>query len=189
MSWEKAAHISAVLQFGLAVLQFALFVLSIYFVWIQLRNQTEQLKKQRIQLGQQAEQMRQQTDLARVSNTQALVALASPFNLQLATNKRAARLWIRGQQDWDSLDDVEQEQYDSLLRWWFIFYENIFFQEQSYLLDKSIASGWKEDIANFVAEQAVEKHWSKLNKQYHQEFVKHMDKLIEEKAAALDAGK
>lgn len=167
MSWEKAAHISSVLQF-------LLLTFSVYFVWKQLQKQAEQLK-------QQAEQSKQQTDLARVANTQALVGLASPFNLELSQNRKTAALWLHGPQKWDTLSDVEKEQYDSLLRWWFIFYENVYFQGKYGLLDEAIYRCWQADLDSFIDEHLVEKHWSNLNKKYHPEFAKYLNSRIEAK--------
>jgi hypothetical protein len=153
MTWEKAAHISTVAQF------FVVFV-SVGFIWYQLR---------------------QQTKLARIANTQAQAALVSPFNLEIAQNEKMAKLWIISSEEWEKLSVENKEQYDSMLRWWFIFYENIFFQKESGLLDKSIFEGWLRDIDDFVEDQLVEKHWSKLNKAYHQTFVDYMNARIEEK--------
>ena len=165
MSWEKAAHISTALQ---------LFVLifSVFFIWRQLRSQGEQLKRQ--------------TELARVANTQALVALASPFNLEMSQNPEMAKLWILGPKQWDKLSEVEKEQYDSLLRWWFIFYENVFFQGRNGLLDEAIFQCWKADLDSFIQDHRVEKHWSNLNTKYHGEFAKYLNTGIDKKKSSKD---
>lgn len=168
MSWEKAAHISAVLQFFL-------FLFSLVFIWKQLRNQSAQLEKQ-------GEQLSQQTELARVANTQALVALSSPFNLELAKSESLAELWAVDAVAWSKLKPNQKEQYANMIIWWLVFYENIFFQEKYNLLDKAISSAWKEDIRSFVMQRAVEKLWPRLRGKYHELFVIHMDELIEEKA-------
>ena len=110
MSWEKAAYISTVFQLLVVIVSVIL-----------IRRQ-----------------LQMQTDLARVANTQALVALVSPFNLEMAQNKDMARLWIIGPEEWEVLSPEDKQQYESMLRWWFIFYENIFFQAESGLLDRAI---------------------------------------------------
>jgi len=174
MSWEKAAHICAVLQLGL-------FALSIYLVRRQLRNQVEQLKKQGIQLEQQAKQLRQQTSLARVSNTQALVSLSSPFNLEMARDRTMAELWHRGHQGEDFQDAGESEQYRTMVKWWLIFYENVYFQTESDLLDCQISDAWKVDIKLFIKEHPVERYWKDLREKYYRGFAAFIDPLIEEK--------
>jgi hypothetical protein len=155
MTWEKATHISTVAQFFVVAV-------SLGFIWYQLR---------------------QQTKLARVANTQALVALVSPFNLEMAQNEEMAKLWIIGPEEWEALSKEEQQQYESMLRWWFIFYENIFFQVEQKLLDKSIFAAWQTDLDVFVEEQLVEKHWSGLSKKYHKQFADYLDARVKEKIA------
>jgi hypothetical protein len=158
MTWETAAQISTVFQFIVVAA-------SLFFIWKQLK---------------------QQTDLARLANTQAQVALVSPFNLEMAQNREMARLWTIGADEWDKLSQEEKEQYGSMLRWWFIFYENIFFQAERGLLDDSIFTAWKQDIDAFVEEQLVEKSWSKVRQKYHNKFVCYMDKRVAEKKAGRD---
>lgn len=153
MSWETLAHMSTVAQFFVVAV-------SLGFIWYQLR---------------------QQTKLARIANTQALVALVSPFNLEMAQNKEMAELWIIGPEGWEALSKEEQQQYESMLRWWFIFYENIFFQAEQKLLDKSIFAAWQKDLDTFVEEQLVEKHWSGLSKKYHKHFADYLDARVKEK--------
>lgn len=108
MSWEKAAHMGAVLQVGL-------FVVSIYLV-------TRQLKKQK-------QLLQQQVKLTRVANTHGPVALASPFNLELARDENMAELWANGGKS--RLNGVRESFYENMLIWWLVFYENIFVQEHN----------------------------------------------------------
>jgi hypothetical protein len=143
MSWEKWAHISTVLQLVLLAISLAL-------VWIQLK---------------------QQTDLARAANTQSLVGLASPFNLEVSQSKDMANLWLNGPAQLDKFSEVEKEQYESLLRWWFIFYENVFFQGKRKLLDEPIYNSWMSDLKTFLEDQRVEMVWARGNEHYHREFV------------------
>src|SRR6185369_5305770 len=90
MDWEKAANIATVVE---AIVVTA----SILFIWKQLR---------------------QQTKLTRIANTQALVAISSPFNLELIKDREMAALWIKGANDYGTFDEVRQYQYKSLLIWW-----------------------------------------------------------------------
>lgn len=156
MTWEKAAYISTVLQ---------LLVVIVSVILIRKQLQT-------------------QTALARVANTQALVALVSPFNLEMAQNKDMAELWIIGAEEWDTLSKEKKQQYESMLRWWFIFYENIFFQAERGLLDSAIFAAWKQDLDVFVEEQLVEKHWSGLSAKYHKNFVDYLNAQLRVKKDA-----
>jgi hypothetical protein len=71
MDWEKAANIATVVE-AIVV------AVSIIFIWKQLR---------------------QQTKLTRIANTQALVDISSPFNLELIKDPKMAALWVRGSKD------------------------------------------------------------------------------------------
>ena len=82
-------------------------------------------------------QLRQQTQLARAANTQTLVELASPFNLQLIQDPKMAEYWVQGAAKYDSYSEVEKYRYKSLLIWWLILHENIYFQWEKGLLDDS----------------------------------------------------
>ena len=80
-------------------------------------------------------QLRQQARLTRVANTQALVGLSSPFNMQLIQDRQTAELWVTGPRDYERMDEVDRYRYRMLLYWWLIFHENVFYQKQNELLD------------------------------------------------------
>lgn len=126
-------------------------------------------------------QLKQQTSLARVANVQDLVALSSPFNLGLARDRDMAELWHRGHQGENFRDPAEREQYRTMIKWWMIFYENVYFQTQSGLLDKQIAEAWIIDIKRFVREHPVERYWDDLREKYYAGFVEFMDRLVKGK--------
>jgi hypothetical protein len=128
-------------------------------------------------------QLRQQTKLARVANTQAQVALVSPFKLLIAQNKEMAKLWTIGSEDWDALDDEGKQQYKSMLTWWLIFYENIFFQGEKGLLEPDIFAAWKNDLDAFIQARLVEKYWADVSKKYHPGFVEYLNARIHAKVA------
>ena len=100
MDWAKTANIATVVE-SIVV------VVSVILILIQLRLQTK---------------------LTRIANTHALVEISSPFNLELIKDPAMAALWIKGVEDYDTFDEVKKYQYKSLLIWWLIFQENIFFR-------------------------------------------------------------
>jgi hypothetical protein len=148
---EKAANIATVLQAIIVAV-------SVLFIWLQLRSQTK---------------------LAKVANTQALVEISSPFNLELIKNPDMAALWVNGSGDYEKFDDVRKYQYRSLLIWWLIFHENIFFQKQKRLLDETIYACWDHDLQSFVKEQHLELRWEDLKSGFQDGFVKHVEELFE----------
>src|SRR5436305_3972494 len=130
--------------------------LSAFFIWLQLR---------------------QQTLLAKVANTQSLVELSSPFNLQLIQDPKMAEYWVHGAEQYQSFDPVEQYRYKSLLIWWLILHENIFFQWKSGLLDKTIYESWQYDLEKFALYQLRER-WTELKPAFQSDFVRHVEGLI-----------
>jgi hypothetical protein len=149
MDWAKTANIAAVVE-SIVV------VVSVILILIQLRLQTK---------------------LTRIANTQALVEISSPFNLELIKDPAMAALWIKGVEDYDSFDEVKKYQYKSLLIWWLIFQENIFYQNQEGLLDEKIYRSWDYDLRLFVARNLGER-WVELKDAFQADFRDYVTSLI-----------
>lgn len=152
MDWQQASNIATVVE-AIVV------AVSIVFIWKQLR---------------------QQTKLTRIANTQALVEISSPFNLELIKDQKMAALWIRGSKDYGTFDEVGQYQYKSLLIWWLIFQENIFYQRREGLLDDKIYASWDYDLRFFVTQQNLSERWGELKNAFQTEFRDYVTDLINE---------
>ncbi len=72
------------------IIQGFLFIVSIGLVWYQLRENTK---------------------LVRTANTQKLVELSTPFNLQLAQDRSLTELWRQATQGFDELDEIDKDRY------------------------------------------------------------------------------
>jgi len=96
------------------IIQAIFLPVSLFFVWYQLR---------------------QQSKFARATNVQSLAELSSPFNLQLIQDRNFAQLWVQGASRFEAMDEVERYQFKSLLIWWLIIHENIFYQHKEELVD------------------------------------------------------
>jgi TRAP-type C4-dicarboxylate transport system permease small subunit len=115
MDWQVAASIATIIQAVVVII-------SLWLIWRQVQQQTVQIK--------------QQTELTKIANTQALVGLSSPFNLELIKDAQMAALWVKGAEEYDNFDEVKKYQYESLLIWWLIFLENVYYQWNKGLLDQ-----------------------------------------------------
>ncbi len=133
-------------------------VISVYFIWRELRENSK---------------------LTRAANNQSLVELSSPFNMQLIQDKQMAELWVSGAKKYAQMDEVDKYRYTSLLTWWLIHHENIYYQKSKGLLDENIYRGWANDLEVFVKEQKLWIHWDKVKNNYQPEFSKHVSQLIE----------
>ena len=161
--WQIAAAIATIVQ-TIAV------IISLYFIWRQLQQQTQQ--------------MEQQTELTKIANTQELVNLSSPFNLELIKDPAVAALWVSGSKDYENFDRVKKYQYKSLLIWWLLLHENIFYQNQKSLLDENIYASWDYDLRNFVRNQPLEPRWAELKDAFQSEFRNYVSSVIEESTRA-----
>lgn len=134
-------------------------VISVLFIWLELRKSGK---------------------LARAANSQSLVEVSAPFNLQLIQDRQMAYLWISGAERYADMDDIDKYRYLCLLTWWLIHHENIYYQQSRGLLDASIYQAWESDLKSFVNEQRLWLHWDKMKGNYQSEFSNHVNQLVEE---------
>ena len=83
MTLSDFANIAAIVQ-GIFV------IISIGFIWYQLRENTR---------------------LTRAANTQRLVEISAPFYLQVIENREVAKLWLPGETEWNTLDEIDKRRY------------------------------------------------------------------------------
>jgi hypothetical protein len=98
--------------------------------------------------------------------------------LELIKDPAMSALWIKGSKDYDSFDEVRKYQYKSLLIWWLIFQENIFYQNQQGLLDEKIYASWDYDLRSFVTQQNLGERWNELKDAFQAEFRNYVTSLI-----------
>lgn len=162
--WQIASAIATIVQS-------AFVIVSLVFIWRQVQQQT-------IQAQQQTLQVKQQTDLHRMSNTQALVGLSSPFNLELIKDKQMAKFWVNGANELAGYDEIDKYRYLSLLIWWLILHENIFYQWRNGLLDEESYSPWAYDLKRFIQKQQLGLRWGELKDYFQKDFSEYVGNLI-----------
>ena len=122
MNWSKAADMAHVIE------PFIL-VVSVYFIWFELREQAR---------------------FAKASNAQALVKIVSPFHLLLIQDTQVAKLYLKGQDHYSDFSEEEKFQYKRIIAWALNFYENVYIQKQSHLLDEQIYEAWDSGLERFL---------------------------------------
>ena len=157
--WSIASAIATIVQS-------AVVIVSLILIWRQTQLHTKQLNLQ--------------TELAKAANTQALVGLSSPFNISLIQDPQMAKLWIEGAEEFASYDKVDKFRYETLLFWWLILHENVYYQRHKGLLDQTIYAAWEYDLRHFVKRQNLQVHWDGLKNLFQQEFVEHVSQVIRE---------
>jgi len=133
-------------------------VVSVFFIWRELRENTR---------------------LTKAANIQSLVELSSPFNLQLIQDRQMAEYWIFGAKNYAQMDEVEKYRYTSLLTWWLILHENIYYQWKNKLLDNKVHTGWAYDLEKFVSEHNLWLHWDDMKGAYQPEFANLVSQIVE----------
>jgi hypothetical protein len=139
------------------IVQGFLFIVSIGLVWYQLRENTK---------------------LVRTTNTQKLVELFSPFNLQLAQDRALAELWRKATQNLDDLDEIDKEHYFNLLTWWLMLHENMYHQWRNKLIDEDTYSSWTRDLEYYAKRQQLGNHWTQLGSFFESSFAEHVMAII-----------
>jgi hypothetical protein len=157
--WQIASAIATIVQ-GVVV------IVSLIFIWRQIQLQTKQI--------------RLQTDLARAANTQALVDLSSPFHIDLVKDPQMAKLWVEGAEEFESYCKVDKFRYETLLFWWLILHENVYYQKQKGLLDEVIYAAWEYDLRHFVKRQKLHLHWEGMKNFFQREFIEHVSQVMQE---------
>jgi len=117
-------------------------------------------------------QLRKQTELARAANSQSSFELSSPFNLELIRDRDFARLWLQGP---NKADPVDVFRHESLITWWLLLHENIFFQWKRGLLDDEAYLPWEKDLLDFVGRTNLRLAWPKIRGFYQGGFANHVD--------------
>ena len=149
MSLSDLANIATIAQ-GIFV------IVSISFIWYQLRETTR---------------------LTRAANTQNLIGLSSPYNLQLMHDREVITLLIDGAKQYDKMDTVDKRRYHEVLVWWLMLHENIYHQWRERLLNKETYIAWAHDLENFVAEQ-LSQHWDSMKASFEPSFAAHVSQII-----------
>ena len=147
------------------IVQGFLFIVSIGLIWYQLRENTK---------------------LVRAANTQKLVELSAPFNLQLAQDRALTDLWRQATQQFDELDEIDKERYFNLLTWWLMLHENIYHQWRNKLIDADTFSSWTRDLEYFARRQRLANHWNRLNIYFEASFAEHVTEIIVRQAKKVD---
>jgi hypothetical protein len=150
MDWSIASDIATTIST-------LVFVVSIVFIWLQLR---------------------QQTKLIKVANAHSMTNLVMNFNMEILRDKNLAALWRNGRRDYKKYDDATKEQYESLLSWWLLLYENVAYLAKQGMFDTDFLASWDRDFASFVKNQLLKGFWEEKRAFYSNDFGARIDKIM-----------
>jgi hypothetical protein len=124
-------------------------------------------------------ELRENNKLTRAANTQALVELSSPFFLGLIQDRNMAEIYLRGARALEEMDEVDRYRYKSLIVWWLVFHENIYYQWRNGLLDHHSYKPWANDLKTFIALQKIGPLWEEMKYLFQDEFAEHISEILE----------
>jgi hypothetical protein len=125
-------------------------------------------------------EIRENNKLTRGANAQALVEISGPFYLAMAQDRHLAELFAKSASQFEEMDDVDRRRFRSLLIWWLIFYENVYYQRRQKLLDSHAFKPWRRDLRQFIRDQNLAQHWDGVKDLFQDEFAVLMGALINE---------
>jgi hypothetical protein len=123
-------------------------------------------------------ELRINNKLVRAANTQALVALSSPFTLSLIQDRALAGLSLQGAENFNALDTADRYRYQCLLTWWLVYIENVYYQWRQGLLDDMSYEPWATELSLFIQNHRLSAHWDALRRQFQESFAHYVDHLI-----------
>jgi hypothetical protein len=91
-----------------------------------------------------------------------------------------AKLWIEGAEGFERYGKVDKFRYETLLFWWLILHENVYYQKHKGLLDDVIYAAWEYDLRRFINRQNLQLHWDGLRNLFQEEFKEHVGQVIRE---------
>jgi hypothetical protein len=119
-------------------------------------------------------QLRKQTELARAANSQSMFELSSPFNLELVRDRDFARLWLQG----PNADPIDVFRHESLITWWLLLHENIYFQWKRGLLADEAYLPWDRDLLDFIRHTNAHRIWPRIRGFYQGGFASRIDNAL-----------
>jgi hypothetical protein len=123
-------------------------------------------------------ELRENNRLTRAANNQALVELSSPFNMGLIQDRNMAELYVRGSEKYHEMDEVDQYRYRSLVIWWLIVHENIYYQWRRRLLDNRSFKPWASDLRMFIRLQNLQMIWGEIRDLLQDQFAAYIDRIL-----------
>lgn len=117
-----------------------------------------------------ATQVRRSTETARTSTYQSVVSEFSALNQSMASTPDLSLLFVRAQEDFESLSADEKARVSQLFFMCFRNFENIYYQHRKGFLEDELWIGWKRLMLTYFARPGFQSWWSIRQDVYSQPF-------------------
>ena len=115
-------------------------------------------------------QIRQNTRSVRASSYHAVATNLTNIASDVGRDATAADLFVRGQEDLESLDPTEQRQFGLLLQATFRAFENIYYHAQQEMIDDVVWMGWRSRMIRYYWQPGVQAWWPRWRDDCHPDF-------------------
>jgi hypothetical protein len=122
-------------------------------------------------------QVRHSTRAVRAAAFHQVVESFAGISLDIAKDRTLVDLYLRGSQEFASLNDVERAQFSLMLLSFLRRAENVFFQTESQLLQAEHWSGIRDSIRAIVAPPGTRECWSTIKSRMNPQFSAFIDSL------------
>jgi hypothetical protein len=148
---EKGSHLAGIIGVVIGVL-------SLWFVYAELRHQTR---------------------VSMAANSQALVELTHPINLELAKDPNLAALFQKGMTNYPGLSADEKARYRRIWIMYLNVLECAYYQHEQGLIEDRFYATWDEDLTR--NRESLSKVWPELKPLVSADFAKHVDSKLQAK--------
>ena len=115
-------------------------------------------------------QIGQNTRAVRASTHQGVTDSITGFTENLCSNDELARIWQKGSQSYEDLDDGERFRYNLAMLTLFRRFENAFFQTRAGTLPPEAWEGFKLGMMSILAEDSAREAWRLFPERFNSEF-------------------
>ena len=117
-----------------------------------------------------AVQIRQNTRAVRASTHQGVTDSITGFTETLCSNDELARIWQKGSQSYEDLDDGERFRYNLAMLTLFRRFENTFFQTRAGTLPPEAWEGFRRGLMSILADDGAREAWRLFPERFNPEF-------------------
>jgi hypothetical protein len=125
-----------------------------------------------------AVQIRQNTRTVRAAAFQQVVDSLADFTSSLSRDRELIEIVIKGNADFESLDEVERTRFDFAFISFFRRAENVVVQTEYGTLSADVWTGFRETLKSSLRAPGLREWWSHRRQRFHPAFQKFMEEQI-----------
>jgi hypothetical protein len=141
-----------------------------------------------VTLGYLALQIRQNTRSVRASTHHSTGRSARETENLFAESETVAHVFRVGAREYEKLTGDERVRFDAMMRSFFSWYEDIFFQFRHALIDRDYWESRRRSMLNHLQQPGISSWWSKNSRFYADSFASEIAQLLEQAGSIIQDG-